>query len=177
MKNRPRRSGWRTRRPLSLDAPTGLVVDLGIGELILPWVDPGSGVTGPPVCRLLLFLKTKWAGFQAAGAGGPQAWVNSSAQLVCQGHPVGRCSVSVRADPAILAGTTIRVRRILPVVALASRGPDSAAAALVRLNAITASTSHAELAANDFDGRWARAERSEERRVGKECRSRWSPYH
>ena len=23
----------------------------------------------------------------------------------------------------------------------------------------------------------ARAERSEERRVGKECRSRWSPYH
>ena len=25
----------------------------------------------------------------------------------------------------------------------------------------------------DFDG----AERSEERRVGKECRSRWSPYH
>ena len=26
-------------------------------------------------------------------------------------------------------------------------------------------------------GRRARAERSEERRVGKECRSRWSPYH
>src|SRR2546426_3324533 len=26
-------------------------------------------------------------------------------------------------------------------------------------------------------GRWARWERSEERRVGKECRSRWSPYH
>ena len=24
---------------------------------------------------------------------------------------------------------------------------------------------------------WARVERSEERRVGKECRSRWSPYH
>src|SRR3989449_986296 len=24
---------------------------------------------------------------------------------------------------------------------------------------------------------WARRERSEERRVGKECRSRWSPYH
>ena len=30
----------------------------------------------------------------------------------------------------------------------------------------------------DVDGMWtARAERSEERRVGKECRSRWSPYH
>src|SRR2546422_10748899 len=24
---------------------------------------------------------------------------------------------------------------------------------------------------------WRRASRSEERRVGKECRSRWSPYH
>ena len=43
------------------------------------------------------------------------------------------------------------MRRIVPVVALASRGPDSTAAALVRLNAITASTSHAEFAANDFD--------------------------
>ena len=32
-----------------------------------------------------------------------------------------------------------------------------------------------------IDGRWdgvrESAERSEERRVGKECRSRWSPYH
>src|SRR6266478_1036910 len=27
------------------------------------------------------------------------------------------------------------------------------------------------------DHRWWRAGRSEERRVGKECRSRWSPYH
>src|SRR5258708_25928400 len=27
------------------------------------------------------------------------------------------------------------------------------------------------------DGLHARTERSEERRVGKECRSRWSPYH
>ena len=26
-------------------------------------------------------------------------------------------------------------------------------------------------------GRWRRRRRSEERRVGKECRSRWSPYH
>src|SRR2546422_8475897 len=28
-----------------------------------------------------------------------------------------------------------------------------------------------------FDGERTPAERSEERRVGKECRSRWSPYH
>ncbi len=85
--------------------------------------------------------------------GGPQAWVNRSVQLVCQGHPVGRCRVSVRAEQAILAGTTIRQRRMVRVVAFASRGPDSAAAALLRLNAITASTNHAELAAYDFDGK------------------------
>ena len=37
----------------------------------------------------------------------------------------------------------------------------------------------AELAVNDAEGFTALAEiaRSEERRVGKECRSRWSPYH
>src|SRR2546426_6247211 len=28
-----------------------------------------------------------------------------------------------------------------------------------------------------IDRRWSEARRSEERRVGKECRSRWSPYH
>ena len=33
--------------------------------------------------------------------------------------------------------------------------------------------------ADDYTGavETAAAERSEERRVGKECRSRWSPYH
>ena len=30
---------------------------------------------------------------------------------------------------------------------------------------------------NEIDEETLRAERSEERRVGKECRSRWSPYH
>lgn len=98
--------------------------------------------------------------------GGPQERVNRSLQLVCQGHPIGRCRVRVRAEPAILAGTLIRVRRIVPVVALANRGPDSAAAALVRLNAITARTSHAELAANDFDVIWSRSGRFQDVRQG-----------
>ena len=31
--------------------------------------------------------------------------------------------------------------------------------------------------AEEFAGRLAHYARSEERRVGKECRSRWSPYH
>ena len=29
----------------------------------------------------------------------------------------------------------------------------------------------------DFEASWSGLDRSEERRVGKECRSRWSPYH
>jgi len=28
-----------------------------------------------------------------------------------------------------------------------------------------------------LEGKWKWVSRSEERRVGKECRSRWSPYH
>ena len=36
---------------------------------------------------------------------------------------------------------------------------------------------HAWLWARGFEGGGPHAERSEERRVGKECRSRWSPYH
>ena len=33
------------------------------------------------------------------------------------------------------------------------------------------------VSAYGFDGAMYTPERSEERRVGKECRSRWSPYH
>src|SRR2546430_17427363 len=34
-----------------------------------------------------------------------------------------------------------------------------------------------QIARLNVGGNFANAERSEERRVGKECRSRWSPYH
>ena len=34
-----------------------------------------------------------------------------------------------------------------------------------------------ELPANELSAAIEAVERSEERRVGKECRSRWSPYH
>ena len=30
---------------------------------------------------------------------------------------------------------------------------------------------------DDVEDLWSKAYRSEERRVGKECRSRWAPYH
>lgn len=56
------------------------------------------------------------------------------------------------------AGTATRVQRMVAVVALASPGPVTAHAALVRLNAIAAHTSHAAFAVNRPDGRWASAE-------------------
>ena len=38
--------------------------------------------------------------------------------------------------------------------------------------------SNVDIAANKvYNKIYGKAERSEERRVGKECRSRWSPYH
>ena len=36
---------------------------------------------------------------------------------------------------------------------------------------------HAKLSQWGFSNISAKSDRSEERRVGKECRSRWSPYH
>ena len=36
---------------------------------------------------------------------------------------------------------------------------------------------HYNLCLTHFKGRFTAFDRSEERRVGKECRSRWSPYH
>ena len=82
----------------------------------------------------------------------------SAVQACCQGQAWGRCSVSRRAEVAIRAGTWIRVRRTVAVVARARRRvPVRVAAARVRLNAMTASTSQAELAAKDFDGKCARA--------------------
>ena len=66
-------------------------------------------------------------------AGGPQLWVNSAVQGCCQGHAMGRCRTIRRADEAIRAGTVMRVRRMVPVVALASPVPAMVAAARVRL--------------------------------------------
>ena len=97
-------------------------------------------------------------GGQVVWVGGPHVRVNKSVQPICQGQAVGRCRVMVRAVVAIRAGTPIRVRRTVPVVALASRVPASAAAPRVRLNAIAANTSHAEFAVNDPDVIWSPSE-------------------
>ena len=86
-------------------------------------------------------------------AGGPQPWLNSWVHAVSQGQPVGRCKVSCRAEDAIRAGMWISLRRMVAVVVLARSGPAIAAAARVRLNAITARTSQAALALNFPEGR------------------------
>jgi hypothetical protein len=85
----------------------------------------------------------------ASVAGGPQQRANSVVQACSQGQATGRCRVSRRAREAIRAGTVTRVRRRVAVVAFASRLPARVPAALVRLNAMTAQTSQAALAANE----------------------------
>ena len=49
----------------------------------------------------------------------------------------------------------------------------------MRVMVIVKATKESEAEDNPFDveGAAEMFERSEERRVGKECRSRWSPYH
>ena len=74
------------------------------------------------------------------------------------GHRAGRCIVMRRAEDAIRAGMQIRVRRMVEVVAFARRCPSRQAAARVRLNAMTAHTSHAAFAQNFPEGRCANAE-------------------
>ena len=83
--------------------------------------------------------------------------MNRVVDAFSQGHAHGRCSVRRRAEDAIRAGTWTILRRIVAVVALAIVVPARVAAARVRLNAITASTSQAAFAVNFPDGRWARA--------------------
>jgi len=58
---------------------------------------------------------------------------------------------------------------VITIVALARRIAGQARTAVEGVSVVEAQTS--EL------GGIARINRSEERRVGKECRSRWSPYH
>lgn len=66
--------------------------------------------------------------------------------------------VTRRSEDAIRAGTAMSSRRMVAVVDLATAGPVRVAAARVRLKAITARTSQAELAANEPEGRCASAE-------------------
>src|SRR4029453_2057886 len=93
------------------------------------------------------------------GSERPNALSNRVIHAVSQGQCVGRCSVNLRAEEAMRAGTETRVRRMVPVVAFVSFGSSvRVPAARVRLKAITAQTSQAAFAVNRPDGRCARAE-------------------
>ena len=78
-------------------------------------------------------------------------------KAVSQGQSLGRWSRTFRALLAILAGILISFRRMVPVLAFANPLPAMAAAARVRLKAITASTSQAAFAVKTPEGRCARA--------------------
>jgi Integrase core domain len=88
-----------------------------------------------------------------AGTGGPIAAVNRRCQAVAQGQAVGSRSRLRRAERVTRAAMLISWVRMVAVLALACIDEASAPAARVRLNAIAASTSQAELAANRPEGR------------------------
>jgi len=71
---------------------------------------------------------------------------------VAQGQAVGRCRVVRRPEVAMRAAMLISCVRSVAVVALAWTVEARLPVARVRLNAIAARTSHAELAANDAEG-------------------------
>ena len=103
------------------------------------------------------------AGVSAAGqvgatAGGPSVASKIACQGSWHGDAVGKWMVMRRAEVAIRAGMLMMRLRIVAVVALAWLPPAMVPAARVRLNAMTARTSHSAFALNLPEGRWARAE-------------------
>ena len=89
--------------------------------------------------------------------GGPQVPLNIAARAVSQRDRSGRWSVIRWAENVTLAGARTSLRRIVAVVALASPVPAIVAAARVRLNAMSARTSHAAFAVHTPDGKCANA--------------------
>ena len=87
-----------------------------------------------------------------AVAGGPRVASNSWVQAGSQGQLVDRCIRSLRTERASHAGTLMSWARIVPMVARAWNADARHPAARVRLNAIAASTRHAELAWSDPEG-------------------------
>jgi len=101
-----------------------------------------------------------WVG--QAGSGGLFAVVSICSHAFCQGHAVGRCITSRRAERASRAGTVMSWARMVPVVARAWKLEARAPAVRVRLKAMAAQTSQALLAQKCPAG--APADRSSGRR-------------
>src|SRR2546430_12135731 len=74
------------------------------------------------------------------------------------------CSSDLSSQPIWDADTSLS-----PAGAPRGAGSPDPTATAARLDATSALATGAEI--------WRNSSRSEERRVGKECRSRWSPYH
>ena len=76
-------------------------------------------------------------------------------------------------------GKTVNIGKELQdmLQALKHRGPDSTGYALYGEGESDNYIMRFKVGENVKEGSKAVNERSEERRVGKECRSRWSPYH
>ena len=122
---------------------------------------------------------------------------SSRAQLLAQLDALGTNLLRVtpgetfEGDTAALPkASTAMIGRIAPVQRVASTGTVSGVSVRRTDRIPAAETGGISVAAADLglvdtlgatlaDGRWLNAAtaRSEERRVGKECRSRWSPYH
>src|SRR5215204_3012071 len=107
---------------------------------------------------VLVVLLSQLGGQDARDLGGSVTRSKRWVQAISHGQAVGRCNLTRRPDFATRAGTVMSLRRIVAVVALASCGSVRLAAARVRLNPITASTSHAAFAVNTTEGRCASAE-------------------
>ena len=67
--------------------------------------------------------------------------------------------------------------QLIPVPAIAQSEAEKLDALRTRIEGLRAKIAEAEESRTEARDQLRDSERSEERRVGKECRSRWSPYH
>src|SRR5699024_564177 len=139
--------------PLSPDPPVWVCVGR-VGGL---WGVSGlAGSAGLAACGVpLVSLVAPEGGLDGqivAGGGGevPVAVSHRRLHAPRQGHRWGRCSTRRRPDEAIRAGTAVRTRWMVAILAWHDQRH---AAARERLNASTAKPSHAALAENLPEGR------------------------
>ena len=107
----------------------------------------------------------------------PPANRNSQPDEVARCEPYLRRQVALVQPQVILAMGRFAVQSLLqtsePIGRLRGRAHQYAGVPVMALQLVF-QPGQLGFAGGDF---FLRAERSEERRVGKECRSRWSPYH
>src|SRR5690554_6769914 len=97
--------------------------------------------------------------------------MTTTRQLACAKDVVRRCFFDARSSLLAHLGTDVRNRRTLRHGGMPAKRPQPvitrSGSGEKQRESITEENPHGSI----------QATRSEERRVGKECRSRWSPYH